>query len=261
MNRLTTRIALLPALALGATGLIAPSAHADSTPLASDAITALAVTYCQADPAAPLTAEQLAATVAGESDVDVIPGEITAHVVRLDIAGGSECTLGVLHRDAQLKQVTYEGTATIDGTATEFSLGNMGKSSPVDPTTEVALAGSLVPAAEVTTDPAFEITLTRKALQSVPIAVNRDAKNAAAKLLKRQTKAAATLLRKQTKRADKHSGKGADKALAAAQKSYDKKIAAAQAAYDRATTPKTVTRPVGVDFTVAGTVARTGVLG
>lgn len=256
MNRLTSRFALLPVLALGAAGLIAPSASADSSVLATDAVTALAVTYCQADPEVPLTAEQLAPTVVGESDVEVVPGELTAHVVRLGLADGSECTVGALHRVVQLKQVTYDGTATIAGTATEFSLGNMGKSSPIDPTTEVGLAGSLVPGAEVLEDPAFEVTVTRKSLQSVPIAVNRDVKNAAAKLLKAQTKAAAALLRKQTKLAGKHHGKGADKALAAAQKSYDKRVAAAQAAYDRATAPKSVTRPVEVDYTVTGTVPR-----
>jgi len=255
MNRRTSRLTLLPALAIGVAGLVAPAASADSAPLASDAVDALAVSFCQADPEAPLTAEQLAPVVVGESDVDVVPGEITVHVVRLDVAGDAECTVGVLHRDAQLKQVTYEGTATIDGTETEFSLGNMGKSSPVDPTTEVPLAGSLVPAADVTEDPAFEVSLVRKALQSVPIAAGRDVEKAAAKLLKAQTKAAADLLRKQTKLAGKHHGKGADKALAAAQKAYDRKVAAAQAAYDRATTPRTVTRPVGVAYDVTGTVA------
>lgn len=247
-----TRLAVSSALALGIAGVITPAALASSDPLTDAAIAALALTHCQVDPDNPVTIDELAPVLLGESNVDVVPGEITAHIVRLVVGGTAECTVGVLHRDAQLKQVAYEGVATVGGTATEIELGNMGKSSPVDSTTEVDLPGSLVPLEEVTGDPAYDISLVRK---SVQIAVNRHVKDEAAKLLKRQTRAAADLLRKQ-ERAASH-GKHADKVLAAAQKQYDHRIAVAQKAYDRATGPRTVTRPVGVDYTVSGTVAAT----
>ena len=253
MNRMYSRLAASSVLALGVAGLAAPAALASSDPLSSDAVAALAVAHCQADPANPVGVDELWPVVIGESDVDVVPGEITAHVVRLVVGGNAECTVAVLHRDAQLKQVAYEGTATVAGTETEIELGNMGKSSPVDPTTEVELPGSLVPLDQVTEDPAYEISLVRKSLQTVQIAVHRTEKDAAAKLLKRQTKAAAVLLRAQ-QRAAGH-GKHAAKALAAAQKQYDKRVAQAQKAYAKATAPKTVTRPVGVAYDVAGTVA------
>lgn len=250
------RLALAPAVALGLAGLAAPAAHATTEPLSVDAVTALAVAQCQADPEAPLTAEELAPVVLGEADVEVVPGEITAHVVRFSVnpADPAECTVGVLHRDAQLAQVVYEGTATVAGTVTEIELGNMGKSAPVDPTTEVVLPGALVPAADVVEDPSYAISLERTSLQTVAIAVHRGERDAAAKKQRREEKAAAVLLRKQQKAAGH--GKGAAKALAKAQRAYEKKIAHAQAAYDRATAPKTVTRPVGEDYAVSGTVAK-----
>ena len=259
MNRSYTRLAASAVLALGVAGLVTPSAQASSDPLTDEAVAALAVAHCQADPANPLTAEELAPVVVGWADVDVVPGEITAHVLRLEVAGTSECAVGVLHRDAQLKQVAYEGTATVAGTVTEIELGNMGKSSPIDPTTEVDLPGSLVPLADATEDPAFDISLVRKSLQTVQIAVHRTQKDAAARLLKAQTKAAANLLRKQ-EHAASH-GKHADKALATAQKQYDMRIAAAQKDYDNATAPRSVTLPVGLDFSVSGSVPRSDVQG
>lgn len=252
-------LAIAPVLALGLVGVAALPASADTNPLSEEAVGALALAHCQADPELPVTLEELAPVVVGQSDVEVVPGEITAHVVRLEVAGGeSECTVGVLHRDVQLAQVVYEGTATVAGVVTEIELGNMGKSAPVDPTTEVDLGGVLVAAADVVEDPAFEITLTRKSLETVQIAVHRSAKDAAAKLLKAELKAAAQLEKKQIKAAGK--GKGAAKAIAAAQKAHDKKVAAAKAKFAKSTTPKTVVRPVGADYSASGTVARTDVL-
>lgn len=253
-----TRLTLVPAVVLGVTGFTAP-AFSTADPLADDAVAALAVEHCQPGGDVPLTADELAPVVIGTVDVEVVPGEISAHVVRLAVTVGepAECTVAVLHRDAALARVSYVGSAVVGGVETEIELGNLGKGAPVDPTTEVALPGSLVPAAEVVDDPAYDISLVRKSLQTVPIAVNRTQKDAAARLLKAKTKAAATLLRKQERAAGK--GKGAAKALAAAEKSYDRRLARAQAAYLRATTPKTVTRPVGVDYSVSGTVARTDV--
>lgn len=254
MKPVYKRLATTSALAIGAAVLAAPAALATADPLAGDAVTALAVAHCQADPDNPLGAEELAPVVLGESDVEVVPGEITAHLVRLEIAGTAECTVGVLHRDAQLAQVAYEGTATVAGTETEIELGNLGKSAPVDPTTEVELPGSLVPIEEVADDPAYDISLVRTSRQTVQIAVSRGDRDAAAKQAKREAKAAADLLRKQ-QRAAAH-GKHADKALAAAQRQYDRRMAAAQKAYEKATAPRTVTRPVEVDYAVSGTVAR-----
>ncbi|MBO9524246.1 MAG: hypothetical protein J7518_22125 [Nocardioidaceae bacterium] len=101
--------------------------------------------------------------------------------------------------------MAYEGTATLsvgDGlggtlaeSATDIELGNMGKSSPVDPTAEVALGGLLTAIDATTEDPAYD---------------------------------------------------------------YDKRIAAAEAAYRRATTPKTVSRPVSASFSVSGAVTAAG---
>src|SRR4051794_21765796 len=111
---LRSRLALAPVLAVAAAGLTMPSALAASDPLTTDAVGALAVASCQLDPAAPLSLEELAPVVVGEADVDVVPGEITAHVVRAEVntaAGGvQQCTFGVLHRDALLAQVKYDGT-------------------------------------------------------------------------------------------------------------------------------------------------------
>lgn len=249
------RLTLVPAVFLGLTGLTAP-AFGTADPLADDAISALAVEHCQPGAEVLLTAEEIAPVVIGTADVEVVPGEITAHIVRLEVNAGepAECTIGVLHRDAQVAQVVYEGTAVLGGTESLIELGNMGNGAPVDPTTEVTLPGSLVLAVDAVEDPAYDVTLVRKSLQTVPIAVNRAQKDAAVRLLRAETKAAAQLLRKQQHATGK--GKGAAKALAAAQKNYDRKVAAAQARYTKATTPKTVTRPVGVSYSVSGAVAR-----
>lgn len=255
------RLSLVPVLTVGLSGLTAPG-FAATEPLTVEAITALAVERCQPEAEVPLTAEELAPVVIGAADVEVVPGELTAHVVRLEVNIGepAECIVGVLHRDVQLPQVTYEGAAVLAGTETLIELGNMGRSAPVDPTAEVMLPGSLVLATDVVEDPAYAVTLVRKSLETVQIAVGKAQKDAAARLLKQETKAAAALLRKQEKIAGKIRGKGAEKALAAAQRTFDRKIDAARARYLRATTPKTVTRPVGVDYTVTGSVARTEVL-
>lgn len=253
-----TRLVLVPAVVLGVTGFTAP-AFSTADPLADEAVAALAVEHCQPVGDVPLTAEELAPAVIGTADVEVVPGEISVHVVRLAVNIGepAECTVAVLHRDAALARVAYAGTAVVGGVETSIELGNMGKSAPVDPTTEVALPGTLVPVADVVDDPAYDVSLVRTAMQTVPIAVNRSQKDAAARLLKAESRAAAVLLRKQQHAAGK--GKGAARALAAAEKNYDRRIARAQAAFERATTPKTVTRPVGVDYSVSGTVARTEV--
>lgn len=266
---LTPRLAAAPALALAFAGLTLAPAHATTDPLATDAVTALAVTACQLDPAAPLTAEQLAPTVLGESDVEIVPGELTAHVVRAVVnttAAGDpqECTFGVVHRDALLPQVKYEGTATLSlgdglgGTVsspvTDIEIGNMGRGSAVDPTTDVPLAGFLAPQGG-TVDPAYSFSVDRMALETVAIAVNRSQAHAAGKLLKAQTKAAAQLKKKQVRAAKaKHSAK----AVAAADRAYAKRLAKAQAAYDRATGPKSVTRPVKHHFSVDGSVPLAG---
>lgn len=252
------RLTLVPAFVVGLTGLTAP-AIADTSPLAEDAVTALAVEHCQPDAEAPLSAEALAPVVIGTADVEVVPGEISAHILRfaVDVGEPAECTVGVLHRETALAQVVYEGTAVVGGTETLIELGNMGKSAPVDPTTEISLPGSLLLTADAVADPAYEFALVRKSLQTVLIAVDRAQKDAAGRLLKSETKAAAHLLRQQQKAAGK--GKGAAKALASAQRNYDRKVAAAQARYTKAVTPKTVTRPVGVSYNVSGTVARTEV--
>lgn len=262
----TLRLAAVPALAVAITGLTLGPAQAGADALSDDAIGSLAVAACQVDPTAPLSLEDLAPVVVAEADVVVVPGEITAHVVRADVnttdGGVQECTFGVLHRDALLPRVQYEGTATLslgDGSGeeaysadTDIEIGNMGVGSPVDPTTEVPLAGFVVPLDSVVEDPTYSVSLERKGIETVPIAVSRATQDAAGKLLKAQVKAAAQLQRKQVKAAKaKHSAK----ALAAAKAGYARKVAAAQAAYDRATTPKTVTRPVSHDYTVSGSVA------
>ena len=265
---LSKRLAAAPALAVAFAGLTLVPAHATTDALAIDAIGALAVQSCQQDPTTPLTLEQLAPTVVGEADVQVVPGELTAHVVRAVVnttAAGdpAECTFGVVHRDALLPRVQYEGTATLsldDGAghvytaATGLEIGNMGKGSAVDPTAQVVLAGFLAPRGG-TVDPTYSFSVNRKAFETVPIAVNRAQHDAAAKLLKRQTKAAAQLQKKQVKAAKaKHSAK----AVAAADRAYAKRLAAAQAAYDRATTPMSVTRPVSHNFSVGGSVPVAG---
>jgi hypothetical protein len=245
---LSRRLAAAPALAVAFAGFALVPAHATTDALSADSVGSLAVAGCQLDPTAPLTLEQLAPVVLGESDLEVVPGELTAHVVRAQVnttvAGDpQECTFGVVHRDALLPRVQYEGTATLsldDGlgnvydAVTDIELGNMGKSSPVDATAEVPLAGFLAPLGG-TVDPTYSFSVDRKALEVVPIAVNRAQKNAAGKLLKAQTKAAAQLQKKQVRAAKaKHSAK----AVAAANRAYAKRVAAAQAAVDRAPTPK-----------------------
>lgn len=261
---LSPRLAVAPVLALVAAGLTAGAAHATVDPLSTEAVDALAVASCQLDPLTPLTLEEMAPVVVGEADVDVVPGEITAHLVRAQVSTSAgdvqQCTFGVLHRDAQLKQVQHLGTvslALVDtaggetyGADTDIELGNMGKSSPVDPTTEVVLAGFLSPLAAID-DPTYAISVDRKSLEVVQIATTRAAKNAAARLLAAQSRAAAKLLKKQTKAAK---GKHSDKMLAAAQRNYDRAIAKAQARYDRAVAPKTVTRPVIENVTVGGSI-------
>jgi hypothetical protein len=259
----TLRLAAAPALAVVITGAILSPARASTDALSPEAIGALAVAACQVDPTAPLALEDLAPQIVAESDVDVIPGEITAHLVRADVnVGGGEvqeCTFGVLHRDALLSRVQYEGIVSLgldDGTTvysadTDVEIGNMGIGSAVDPTTEVALDGFLAPLDSVGTAPTYSISLERKAIEVVPIAVNRAQKDAAGKLLAKQVKAAAQLEKKQLKAAKaKHSGKAAAKAKAV----YDRRVAAAQAAYDRATTPKTVARPVSHPYAVSGSI-------
>lgn len=257
------RLAVAPALAVVIAGAILSPARASTDALSPEEVGALAFEACQVDPTAPLTLEDLAPTVVAESDVDVIPGEITAHLVRADVnVGGGEfqeCTFGVLHRDARLSRVQYQGTVSLaldDGTTvysadTGVEIGNMGIGSAVDPTPEVALEGFLAPLGSVVTDPTYTISLNRKAIEIVPIAVNRAQKNAAGKLLKKQLKAAAQLEKKQLKAANaKHS----EKAAAAAKAVYDRRVAHAQAAYDHATTPKTVSRPVSHLYTVSGSI-------
>ena len=262
----TRRLAVVPVLALAFGGLATSAAHADSAPLTTEAIDALAVANCQLDPAAPVSALDMSPTVVGQIDLVVIPDEITAHFYRVDVTTSlgdvQECTFGVLHRDALLAQVQYEGSVTLglgDGTTvapvtTDVEIGNMGQGSPVDPTAEVVVPGFLAPLDAVTTDPTYTISLSRKALEVVPIAVNRTVHDAADKVLKTQVKAAAQLQKKQLKAArSKHSAK----AVAAAKRSYAKRVAAAQAAHDRATTPKTVTRPVSHRYDVQGSIAIT----
>jgi hypothetical protein len=262
---LTARLAAVPALALAVTGLTVASAHATTDPLSVDAVNALVLASCQPDPTAPLGLDVLAPVVVGEADVAVVPGELTVHVVRADVTDSvgdvQECTFGVVHRDAQLKQVKYEGTATLaadDGlgglagsAVTTVDLGNMGKGR-VDPRTQVGLGGFLVPAADVVQDPTYAFSIDRLALEVVPIAVGRAQKDAAGRLLTVQLKAAAQLQQRQVKAARaKHSAK----AVAAAQRAYAQRVAAAQAAYDRAVAPKSVTRPVSHHFAVAGSVS------
>jgi hypothetical protein len=264
------RLALVPLLALGVGGMSVSAAHAATGPLSADAVGALAVASCQLDPAAPLTLAQMNPVVVGEADVEVVPGEITVHVVRADVSTSAgdvqQCTFGVLHRDALLAQVQYLGVASLTrvdtlagtsyGVSTGVAIGNMGKSSPVDPTTEVSLGGFLTPLANAVEDPTYTVSLNRKSIEVVQIAVNRAEKNAAARLLRAQTKAAAKLQKKQVKAAGK--AKHADKAIAAAERAYARRIAAAQKAYLRATAPKTVSRPVGHDHTVTGSVVALG---
>jgi hypothetical protein len=266
---LTKRLSLVPAAVLALAGLTIAPADATADPLAGDALDALVVSSCQSDPTTPLTLEELNPVVLAEADVDVVPGEITAHLVRAEVntvlGDVEECTFGVLHRDAQLKQVKHVGTAslalvdTVGGTSygvdTEIDLGNMGNSSPVDPTTEVSLGGFLTPLENVTEDPTYVIALDRISIEVVQIAVHRAQKDAAARLLKSREKAAAKLLKKQLKASK---SKHADKVAAAAQRAYDKRIAAAEAAYKRATEPKTVSRPVSHPFDVTGSLAVTG---
>lgn len=260
------RLALAPALAVAFGGLTTLPAVASSEPLSADAVTDLAVASCQLDPDAPLSAEELAPNVIAESDVEVVPGEITVHVVRAEVQTSADdvqqCTFGVLHRDALLKQVTYEGIATValgddlGGSLAEsvtlVELGNMGKSSPIDPTTEVALGGFVTPLDATTEDPTYDVTLERTSIEVVQIAVHKAEKDAAARLLKAQLKAAEQLKKRELKAAAH--GKNAEKRIAAAKKAYDRRVAAAQAAYTRATTPKTVSRPVGHTFSVSGSV-------
>ena len=274
MNNLK-RLALLPALAVTAAGLSMAPAGATTDGLSPEAIDALAVASCQLDAANPLALEELAPEVLGTADVDVVTGEITVHVVRAKVntttAGDpQQCTFGVLHRDAQLKQVQHVGNVSLDlvdlvdsvpaatyGAVTEIGLGNMGKSSPIDPTTEVALIGFLSPL-EVDEDPTYTVTLTRKSLQEVQVGASHAETKAAARLLKKQLKAAAQLEKKQLKAAHaKHS----EKAAAAAKASHDRRVAAAQRAYAKATSPKTILRPVGVAITpVSGSVLLDDVL-
>jgi hypothetical protein len=257
------RLTSVPALAVALSGLTLTAAHASTEPLSVDSVAALAEASCQLDPLAPVAATDQNLVVVAEADVDVVPGEISAHVYRAQVTDSlgdtQECTFGVLHRDAQLAQVQHVGLATLArgdvdaGTAqsveTEIGLGNMGKGSPVDPTTEVSLGGILTPVADAVDDPTYAISLNRKSLEVVQVAVHRSQQDAAARQLKAELKAAAQLEKKQVKAAK---GKHAAKAVAAAQKSYDKRVAAAQAAYQRATTPKTVTRPVSHPYTVTG---------
>lgn len=260
------RLVLVPALAVAFAGLSVTGAQADTQPLSDGAVTALAVTSCQLDPLAPLTLEQMSPVVLAEVDVEVVPGEISAHLVRAEVLTSAgdvqQCTFGVLHRDAQLRQVQHLGTAslalvdTLGGTSyavdTDIELGNMGKSSPIDPTTEVSLGGFLTPLESAVEDPTYAISVDRKSIEVVQIAPDRAVKDRAGKLLKVQLKAAAKLERKLLKAAK---GKGSAKKVAAAERAYAKRVAAAQAAYDRATSPKTVSRPVAVNHTVTGTVS------
>jgi len=261
---LTSRLVALPPLILALTGLSTGAAHATADALSTESVNTLAVASCQVDPTAPL--EDVNPTVVGEADIEVVPGEITVHVVRAvvttSLGDRQECTFGVLHRDALLPQVQYHGEVTLalgDGLGatpysaqTDIEIGNMGNSSPVDPTTEVALAGFVVPLGAVVEDPTYTVSVERKALEVVPIAVNRAEKDAAGRLLKAQLKAAKQLEKKQLKAAkSKHS----EKAVAAAKRVYAKRVATAQAAYDRATTPKTVTRPVSHHLSATGSVA------
>lgn len=263
--RLSSRLAAVPALTLAFAGLSMTTAHAGTDPLSTDAVNALAVAGCQLDPTTPLTLEEMAPVVVAQADVTVVPGEVTAHVVRADVTTSAgdvqECTFGVLHRDALLKQVQYEGTATLalgDGAGgtlasavTDLDLGNMGKGR-VDPTTEVPLEGFLVPTDSIVEDPTYTFSVDRTALEVVQIAASRSVQDAAARLLAAQTKAAATLQSKQLKAAKaKHSAK----AVAAAQRGYAARVAAAQAAYHRATAPKSVVRPVSHLVTVTGSVS------
>jgi hypothetical protein len=262
----TLRLAVAPALAVAFAGMSLSAAHADTQPLSPDAIDALAVANCQLDPLTPLTLEEMSPVVTAEADVEVVPGEISAHIVRAEVLTSlgdvQQCTFGVLHRDAQLKQVVHEGTASLAlvdttgetsyGVETAIELGNMGKSSPIDPTTEVDLGGLLTPLENATEDPTYVISIDRLALEVVQIAAHRSQVKAAARQLKAQTKAADRQLLKQAKAAKR---KHAAKALVAAQRAHDKRIAAAQVRYERATGPKSVTRPVSHNFTVTGSVA------
>lgn len=265
---ITKRVVLAPALAVAFTGLAAIPAAATADPLSSEAVGVLAVASCQLDPEAPLTLEELAPVVVAESDVEVVPGEITAHIVSAEVntvlGDVQECTFGVLHRDAQLSRVQYTGTAVLSlgdglgGTAyeavTEVEVGNMGRGS-IDPTTEVPLAGFVAPLESVVEDPAYAVSLDRKSIQVVQIATSRAQKDHAAKLLRATVKASAKLEKKQLKAAaHRHAGKKA----AAAQKAHDKRVAAAQARYQRAIAPKTVSRPVSVNHTVTGNVTAAG---
>ena len=263
---LTKRLALAPAVAVAISGFTLTAAHATTEPLSADAVEALAVASCQLDPLAPLTAEEMTPVVVATSDVEVVPGEITAHLFRAEVttsAGDTqECTFGVLHRDVQLKQVQHVGSATVarvdavagttQSVVTEIGLGNMGNGSAIDPTTEVPLGGFLTPLEQAGTDPTYTISLHRKSIEVVQIAAHRDEVKAAAKLLKRQLKAAAQLEKKQLKAAK---GKHAEKAVAVAKRVHDRKVAAAQAAFERATTPKTVSRPVSQAYSVSGSVS------
>ena len=263
---LSKRLAVAPALAVAFAGMSLSSAHAGTEPLSLDAIDALAVANCQLDPLTPLTLAEMSPLVTAESDVEVVPGEISAHIFRAEVLTSlgdvQQCTFGVLHRDAQLKQVVHEGTASLAlvdpvgetsyGVDTAVELGNMGKNSPIDPTTEVDLGGFLTPLENATEDPTYAISIDRKALEVVQIAAHKSQVKAATRLLKAQTKAANQLLKKQAKAAKR---KHAAKALAAAKRAHDKRITAAQARYERATGPKLLTRPVGHNFTVTGTVA------
>lgn len=260
-----TRLAAAPALVLAITGLTAGAAHATTDPLSADAIGALAYTSCQVDPTAPLSAADQNVVVVAESDVAIVPGEITAHLVRADVSTSlgdvQECTFGVVHRDALLSQVAYDGTATLalgDGlggsvasAVTDIELGNMGRGGHVDPTTQVVLNGFLVPTDSVVEDPTYTFSIDRKAMETVPVAVSKTVQDSASRLLAAQVKAAAQLQNKQVKAAkSKHSAK----AVAAAQRAYDQRVAAAQAAYDRATAPKSVTRPVSHNVAVSGSI-------
>lgn len=261
-----TRLAIAPALAVAISGITLTTAHATTVPLTDDAVTSLAVASCQLDPLDALTAEQMNPVVLAQADVDVVPGEISAHLYRAEVttvAGDAqECTFGVLHRDAQLAQVQHVGDVTLarvdsaDATAqsavTEIGLGNMGRGSAVDPTTAVPLTGFLTPLDGAGNDPTYTISLRRKAIEVVQVAVDRAHQDAAGRLLQRQLRAAAQLERKQLKAA---SGKHADKTVAAAKRAYNRQVAAAQVAYDRATAPKSVSRPVSRSYTVTGTLS------
>jgi hypothetical protein len=176
-----TRLALAPACAVLFAAMSGAPAFADTTALAPDAVNALAMANCQLDTANPVTLAQMNPVLTGEVDVSVVPGEITAHILRAQVTTSQgdvqQCTFGVLHRDSLLPRVQYHGTASLAlddsasgtsyGVTTEIELGNMGRRAPVDPTTEVNLGGFLTPVANTTSDPTFTVSVTRKSFDVV----------------------------------------------------------------------------------------------